>query len=110
MKKKISFENIKDVQRGHQGLNLDEVEKQRRRFGLNEIVEVAGNPWLDLALETLKDPMIWFLVGIGSVFFMVGEAREGLTLFIAILPLLFMDAILHRRTQASTRTLKNQLA
>ncbi len=110
MKKKISFENIKDVQRGHQGLNLDEVEKQRRRFGLNEIVEVAGNPWLDLALETLKDPMIWFLVGIGSVFFMVGEAREGLTLFIAILPLLFMDAILHRRTQASTRTLKSQLA
>ncbi|WP_415061530.1 cation-translocating P-type ATPase [Bdellovibrio sp.] len=110
MRKKISFENLKDIQRSQKGLSGDEVERQRRHFGLNEIVEVAGNPWIELAQETLKDPMIWFLVGIGSIFFLVGEPSEGLVLFVAILPLLFMDAILHRRTQASIRSLKSQLA
>lgn len=71
---------------------------------------MATNPWLDLARDTLKDPMIWFLVGTGLVYAVLGSYTEAVTLLIAILPLVGMDAFLHRRTQASTEGLSRQLA
>lgn len=54
--------------------------------------------------------MIWFLVGIGTIFLITGEIGDAITLFVAILPLLLMDAVLHWRTQASTASLKGQLS
>ncbi len=108
--KKISFETLNELNTRQEGLTEPEVLGQRSRYGKNEIVEVAKHPWIALATETLKDPMIWFLLGIGTVFILVGDTSEAIVLFVAILPLLFMDAILHWRTQASTETLKGQLS
>lgn len=107
--KKVSFESLKGLHPRKDGLSAAEVVSQRARYGINEIIEVAGNPWIELALDTLKDPMIWFLLGIGTVFIVVGDTGEALVLFLAIFPLLLMDAILHWRTQASTTSLKGQL-
>lgn len=108
--KKVSFEALQSLTPRSEGLTKSEVLAQRSRYGSNEIVEVSGNSWFELALDTLKDPMIWFLLGIGTVFIFVGDTTEALILFVAILPLVFMDAILHWRTQASTESLKGQLA
>nr|BFD68052.1 cation-translocating P-type ATPase [Bdellovibrio sp. HAGR004] len=108
--KTISFENIKGLRRRDGGLTLADVAEQRERFGPNNIVEVSGSPWIDLLTDTLKDPMIWFLLAVGSAFFLVGEPTDGITLYVAIFPLLFMDAFLHWRTQASTSTLRGQLS
>lgn len=106
----ISFANLKNISANDGGLSSHQVAKQRSLYGKNIIVEVSGNPWLVLFIDTIKDPMIWFLVGIGSVFYLTGELIDAITLFVAVLPLMFMDAILHWRTQASTSTLKGQLA
>jgi len=108
--KRISFGNLRYLTKHDGGLTPQEVSEQRSRLGKNIIVEVAGNPWLALFTDTIKDPMIWFLVGIGSVFFLTGEIVDSITLFVAVIPLMFMDAILHWRTQASTSALKGQLA
>jgi Ca2+-transporting ATPase len=82
------------------GLTIAEVAARRQRYGTNDIIEVAGRPWLDLLRDTGRDPMIWFL----------GEGVEALTLILAILPLVGMDAYLHRRTRASTEGLSTRLA
>ncbi|MFZ3229109.1 MAG: cation-transporting P-type ATPase [Pseudobdellovibrio sp.] len=108
--KKISFENLNTISLKSDGLSDAEVISQRKLYGKNEIVEVTGNPWLELILDTLKDPMIWFLSGIGIVFLLVGNFSEAVVLFVAIIPLVFMDAILHFRTHLSTSSLKGQLA
>lgn len=108
--KKTSFETLKGLGHRDAGLSDDEVTLQRSHYGNNEIVEVTGNPWLELARDTLKDPMIWFLAGIGTIFVSIGNTSEATVLFLAILPLVLMDAILHWRTQASTTSLKGQLA
>ncbi len=110
MKKKISLENLNGLKGGASGLSDAEVVSQRSRFGTNAIIERVGNPWLEIIVETLKDPMIWFLVGIGIAFLFVGDRNEAIILFLATIPLLFMDAFLHWRTQASTASLKGQLA
>lgn len=108
--KKISFKNLAGLNTRQEGLADQEVKSQTSRFGRNDIVEVSGSPWHELARDTLKDPMIWLLLVIGGIFIWVGESSEALVLFVAILPLVFMDAILHWRTNASTSGLKSQLA
>jgi Ca2+-transporting ATPase len=108
--KTISFESLKGLHRHTGGLTLSEVASQRSRYGANEIVEFTGRPWLELIADTIKDPMIGFLVGIGTVLLITGETADAITLFVAVLPLLLMDAFLHWRTQASTATLKSQLS
>ncbi|PIS09980.1 MAG: haloacid dehalogenase [Bdellovibrio sp. CG10_big_fil_rev_8_21_14_0_10_47_8] len=107
--KKISFESLRGLKKKAGGLSSSELALQFDRYGRNEIVEVVGSPWLELVKDTLKDPMIWFLVGIGTVFVLVNQVSEALVLFVAIFPLILMDAILHWRTQASTTGLRSQL-
>lgn len=110
MRRDISASRLNDLPGGDRGLNAAEAAARRVRYGANEILEVAGNPWSELARETLKDPMIWFLIGTGGVYTVLGSYAEAATLLLAILPLIGMDAFLHRRTQASTEGLSRQLA
>jgi Ca2+-transporting ATPase len=92
------------------GLSTVEARLRQRRYGPNDIVETAGRPWLDLARDTARDPMLWFLAVVAAVYAAAGEAREALTLLVAIVPLAAMDVFLHRRTQASTEGLRSRLA
>lgn len=108
MKKNVSFLSLKGISPGV--LREEDVLRQRALYGLNEIVEVSGNPLKELIIDTFKDPMIWFLIIISIVFVFVGEIQEAIILSFATLPLIFMDAFLHRRTQISTASLKGQLS
>jgi P-type Ca2+ transporter type 2C len=109
MHRKLPPERIADL-RGRDGLRSVEVEARRKAFGQNDILEVAGNAWRELAEDTAKDPMIWFLLATALVYLVLGSRVEALTLFAAVAPLVGMDAFLHRRTQASTAGLRVHLA
>jgi Ca2+-transporting ATPase len=106
----VPLERLPDLLASERGLEVGEAEDRRRRYGANAVVEVAGRPWLDLARDTAKDPMIWFFAGVSVLYALVGQVVEALTLLIAIVPLIGMDAFLHRRTQASTGGLRSRLA
>lgn len=92
------------------GLTAPEVHERRRQYGSNAILESPPSPWRDLVRDTARDPMIWFLVGTGALYWIVGQVKEAATLLVAIAPLVGMDLFLHRRTQASTEGLRSRLA
>ncbi|HEY6036490.1 MAG TPA: cation-transporting P-type ATPase, partial [Kofleriaceae bacterium] len=92
------------------GLDASAVADRRRQFGPNDIVESVRSPVMELARETARDPMIWFLVGTAVLYAVLSEYSEAITLLVSILPLVGMDAYLHRRTQASTQGLRGLLA
>jgi P-type Ca2+ transporter type 2C len=92
------------------GLDASEVAERRQRWGSNDIIEVRSGGAGALARETVRDPMIWFLVGTAILYGVLGQYVEAATLVIAIVPLAGMDAYLHRRTQASTQALQGLLA
>ena len=92
------------------GLCAAEARERLARFGPNDILESPEPAWRELARETARDPMLWFLVGTGAVYAAVGELAESLTLLASLVPLVAMDAVLHRRTQASTQGLRSRLA
>lgn len=54
--------------------------------------------------------MLWFLVVTSLLFLFLGDHFEAVILAGAILPLLGMDAFLHRRTQASSESLHGHIA
>ncbi len=74
------------------------------------MLESSAPAWRELATETARDPMLWFLLGTGVLYAALGELAEALTLLASIAPLVAMDALLHRRAQASTQGLRSRLA
>ncbi|WP_202842301.1 cation-translocating P-type ATPase [Luteimonas saliphila] len=92
------------------GLRSDEVAERRRRFGENDVAETAPRRWWTVAAASARDPMLWFLLVVSLLFLALGDRTEAIVLLVAIVPLLGMDAWLHRRTQASTEGLASRLA
>jgi Ca2+-transporting ATPase len=92
------------------GLTSGEVERRRGVYGANAIIEDLRGGWRELARDTARDPMIWFLFATSLLFAIVQEWNEALVLMLAIGPLVGMDLYLHRRTQASTASLRSGIA
>ncbi len=92
------------------GLTAEAAARRLVRYGFNDIVPVSGASWMDLVADTLRDPMIWFVVGLGALFTALGQYTDAAVLAIALVPLAGMDAYLHRRTRASTHSLAGRLA
>lgn len=107
---RVPVERLQGLLGTEAGLSGAEADDRRQRHGRNDIVEAAPPTWWMLARDTLRDPMLWFLVGTAALFAWLGDRTEAVILLFALLPLLGMDAYLHRRTQASTQGLASRLA
>ncbi len=83
---------------------------RRRRFGANDVFETAEPAWKSLVRDTVRDPMLAFLLVTGGLYAVLGERAEAWTLLLSMIPLVAMDALLHRRTQASLAGLRRHLA
>lgn len=110
MRRDIPVSRLMLFPSGKQGLSADGVIERRKRYGSNDILAAAVNPWFELARDTLKDPMIWFLTSTGIIYALLGSYTEAVTLSAAMLPLIGMDAFLHRRTRSSTEGLSRHLS
>ncbi|HET7619452.1 MAG TPA: cation-transporting P-type ATPase, partial [Vicinamibacterales bacterium] len=92
------------------GLDARDVAAIRGQYGFNDIVDAVEHSWWALVRDTAKDPMIWFFAATSILYAIVGQRVEAATLLVAIVPVVVMDAFLHRRTQASTEGLQSRLA
>ena len=110
MKRSVPLPRVADLLTTDRGLTADEVSSRRGLYGVNDIIEAPPGGWRDLARDTARDPMIWFLAATSVLFAALGDYAEALTLLVAMVPLIGMDAFLHRRTQASTQGLASRLA
>ncbi len=110
MRRALPTSRLPDAWLAERGLASAEADARRRRWGENDIVEAPPHAFWDLARDTAKDPMIWFLAGTSALYAAVGQGGEAATLLAAIAPLIGMDLYLHRRTQASTEGLQSRLA
>ncbi len=110
MNRSVPLDRLEGLADPAQGLTTAEVATRTARYGPNRILEAAPKGWLELTRETLKDPMLWFLVGTSALFALIGQLREAAILVVALVPLMGMDAYLHRRTHASTAGLASRLA
>jgi Ca2+-transporting ATPase len=108
-RRSVPLERLAALNLDTQGLNATQVETQRT-YGFNDVVAQASSGWWLVVRDTARDPMLWFLVLTAGLFGLLGQITESLTLLAALVPLLGMDAYLHRRTSASSAGLASRLA
>lgn len=110
MRRALPLNRLPDSNVLDKGLNSEEVAERLRTYGPNRIVEATAGGWTAVLVDTVRDPMLWFLLGTSALFTIVGEYVEAAILLAALVPFFGMDAFLHRRTQASTEGLSSRLA
>lgn len=110
MRRQLPIDRLEGLLDTGNGLTSAQAAERSGRYGANDIVDVPPGAWRELARDTLRDPMLWFLVGTSALFAFLGDHVEAIILAIAVVPIIGMDAYLHRRTQASTRGLSTRLA
>jgi Ca2+-transporting ATPase len=110
MHRTVPIARLDDILNSERSLTQEEVDARLNQYGRNDIVEVPTSSRWALLLDTAKDPMLWFLLGIATLFIFLGDRVEAAILFVAAVPLIGMDLYLHRRTRASTEGLSSRLA
>ncbi len=110
MRRPIPLDRLEGLLAGERGLSRAEADARRAAHGPNDIAETPPSALWDLLRDTARDPMIWFLFGTSGLYAFLGQGAEAATLLAASVPLVGMDAWLHRRTRASTEGLAGRLA
>lgn len=109
MFRSLPIERIRESLSSDWSLSEHEADERRLQFGANDVVEKKRHAWLGLLVDTLLDPMIWFLVGASFLFAILSKYTSAVILLLAIIPIGGMDAFLHWRTQVSTQALSSRL-
>lgn len=109
MKKEMSPALKADVSGLESGLDEQEVKERQARYGPNIFFEEDSTRVKDLLRDALKDPMLWFLIVISSIYYALGQFAEGFVLTLAIIPIMAMDVYLQQRTKAILKSIKDQL-
>ncbi len=110
MQRSVPISRLTGLGDPRRGLTNAEVVDRQRQYGSNAILEAASSGWRNIVRDTARDPMVWFLIGTALLFTWLGDFAEAAVLAAALLPIVGMDAYLHRRTQATTEGLSGRLA
>ena len=108
--RRIPRDRLVDLGDDDVGLTDETASARQARFGFNDVVTEAPSTWRTLLRDTARDPMLWFLLTLSLLFSVLGDYTEAAVLAAALAPMIGMDLFLHRRTQASTRSLSRRLA
>lgn len=73
--KAIYFETLKGLSQHDGGLSSAEIDAQALDMVLMISLKSPGILCSSFSFDTIKDPMIWFLVGIGTIFLITGELK-----------------------------------
>lgn len=110
MRKSLFEDSQSDVDLSERGLSQAEADSRRLRYGSNDILGSPQKHLGKIVRDSLRDPMLWFLVIVSLVYFSIGQSQEALVLLLAIAPIITMDLYLHRRTNNALRSLKGNIA
>lgn len=110
MRRPLAVDKLITLDNLASGVNQTQVREQLHRYGANDILAAGSSSWVSILRDTARDPMVWFLVLAALLFAVVGDYLEAVVLAVALVPILGMDAFLHRRTQVSTAALAQRLS
>lgn len=73
MERSVPLPRVADPLTTDSGLTADQVSTRRGLYGVNAIIETPPGDWRDLACDTARDPMIWFLAATSVLFAALGN-------------------------------------
>ena len=90
-----------------QGLTTDAAVNQLRIDGPNQLGAAQTRTWLGILLEVVREPMFGLLLAAGTLYFVMGDAHEGLMLMGFVLIIMTVTIVQERRTERVLETLRD---
>ncbi len=103
MKSKLTESQIKELR----GLSQSEAEENIKSFGINELsVKKVKSP-LYIILEVLSEPMLLLLFACGTIYFLIGDVKEGIILVGFIFVIATITIYQENKTEKALEALRN---
>lgn len=91
----------------YRGLSSSEAAERLKKFGYNELPSARPKSILKIAGEVIREPMFLLLLGCGSLYILLGDYREGLSLMSAIVLIIGITFYQYRKTERALESLRN---
>lgn len=91
------------------GLSSEEARKRLQEFGPNEISSSKISSSFEGLKEVLLDPMGLMLLSLAVIYYLLGNIKDSVTLFIAYIPVILVDVFMELRSNQALKALKASL-
>jgi len=89
------------------GLTSEEAKKAQERYGKNQLIPKKAESFLAKILEVLKEPMFLLLLIAATIYFVLGEPRDGTIMLVFVVGIISIDVIQEWKTDKTLKALKN---
>lgn len=89
------------------GLTNEEAKKAQERYGKNQLIPEKKESFLAKILEVLKEPMFLLLLIAATIYFILGEPRDGTIMLVFVVGIISIDVIQEWKTDKTLKALKN---
>jgi len=98
--------DINDLLASIQGLSEQEAGKRLREEGYNELPSQKKQTILDIALGVLKEPMLLLLLACGTIYLVLGEAKDAMMLMTFVVVVIGITFYQERKTENALDALR----
>ncbi|WP_044040391.1 cation-translocating P-type ATPase [Clostridium bornimense] len=89
------------------GLTNSEAKLLQERYGKNNIVPEKKESFIRKVLEVLKEPMFLLLLVAATIYFILGEPRDGIIMLIFVVAVIGIDVVQEWKTDKTLKALRN---
>ncbi|NCB62315.1 MAG: cation-translocating P-type ATPase [Clostridia bacterium] len=92
---------------GMVGLTAIEAHKRQEQYGKNELTQAKKQSFLSKALHIICEPMFLLLIVAATIYFVLGEPRDGIIMLVFVIGIIGIDIIQEWKTDKTLNALKD---
>lgn len=89
------------------GLTTEEVKKRQEKYGKNQLIPNKKENFILKILSVLKEPMFLLLIVAATIYFILGEPRDGTIMLVFVVGVISIEVIQEWKTDKTLKTLKS---
>lgn len=89
------------------GLTEEEVKKAKNKYGKNILIPEKKENFILKILSVLKEPMFLLLIVAATIYFLLGEPRDGAIMLVFVVGVISIEVIQEWKTDKTLKALKN---
>ena len=93
--------------RSGSGLTTVQAKELQRQFGRNEITPEKKKSLLRKIVEVLSEPMFLLLIAAATIYFILGEPRDGVIMLVFVTGIISIDIVQQWKTDRTLQALKD---
>ena len=91
----------------YKGLSSNEVLEKQKKYGKNVLTKVKKEPMIIKILKIICEPMFLLLLVTASIYFILGEVRDGIIMFSFVFVIIIIDIVQEVKTDRTLQALKD---